>query len=180
MTALSAGINSLLYGGAGHLQTGSRMLAIYGAAAVFAGIAIPAVQALQAIGKKETALIILSASALVKLMGNVLLVSQKDINIYGAAISTCLLYFSALVPAIVILSKHTGGFNAGAFLRPAAAAVPAVLAAVLICRFGSGGLAVAAAVIAAVIVFIAAVWSFKVFSEKELALIFGRESLFKR
>lgn len=180
MTALSAGINSLLYGGAGHLQTGSRMLAIYGAAAVFAGIAIPAVQALQAIGKKGAALIILSVSTLVKLAGNLLLVSQKDINIYGAAISTCLLYFSALVPALVILSKHTGGFNAGAFLRPAAAAVPAVSAAVLISRFCPGSLAVAAAVIAAVIVFVAAIWSFRVFSEKELALIFGGKSLFKR
>ena len=180
LSLLSKQIFKLLYGGSEFLYEGARLLFIYGIAAVLAGVAVPVLQMLQALGRQREVLWILIGSTAVKLVANIILVSQANINIYGAAAATGLLYFSACVPAIILLIYDVGGLTCGTFLRPAAAAAVTLLAAAGAARLFSAGFAVLLVIAIAIAVFIASAATFKVFSADELENIFGKKCIFKR
>lgn len=177
LAVLSGGIMRLLYSAADSSALGDRLLAIYGIAAVFAGVSVPMIQALQAVGRQRAALGILLCASAVKLGANLLLVPMPRIHIFGAAISTLLLYLAVFVPALLVLLRTVGGVEAGVFVKPLAAALMSSAAAGAVSLAGGGKLLTLLATLAAVLVFAAALLVLRVFSAAEIAAFPGGKRL---
>lgn len=175
LSMLSNGIFRLLYSSSEFCDIGSGLLVIYGIAAVFAGMSIPLLQMLQAIGKQGMVLLILFGAALIKLLGNLILIPVFNINIYGAAISTLMLYFFAFICGLIISLKKIGGMSINLLLRTVAAVAISLLTAKIISLLFSGNMGILLSIGAAVIVFLAAVIFLHVFSSEEAEVLFGRK-----
>ncbi len=102
---LSKPIMNLLYDSTLSVSVGSRLLLIYGITAVFTGITIPIIYILQALGKHRNAVIILSVGTAIKIVANILLISNKKIGILGAAISTLIMFVFVAVSGTCLLFK---------------------------------------------------------------------------
>ena len=101
-------IMGLLYSSVAAVEIGGDMLRIYGLTAVFAGLAIPMISMLQAIGKEKISLRNLAIGAALKIVVNFIFVGIPSINIKGAAIGTLVSYLFIFVANLLSLIKYTG------------------------------------------------------------------------
>lgn len=101
-------IMGLMYNTVASVEIGGVMLRIYGLAAAFAGLAIPMISMLQAIGKEKISLRNVAIGALLKIVVNFVLVGIPTINIKGAAIGTFVSYFFIFIANLLSLIKYTG------------------------------------------------------------------------
>ncbi len=101
-------IMGLMYNTVASVEIGGIMLRIYGLAAAFAGLAIPMISMLQAIGKEKISLRNVAIGAVLKIVVNFVLVGIPTINIKGAAIGTLASYFFIFIANLLSLIKHTG------------------------------------------------------------------------
>ena len=118
------------------------MLRIFGAAVIFSGISIPMTGILQAFGKQKKALLIIAAGAAVKFIVSFITVSQPEINIAGAAISTLACYAFIFAAEYYVLIKTLGAFPdiIKTFIKPLTAACLSGAAAFLILAAGKSSL----------------------------------------
>ena len=101
-------IMGLLYSSVAAVEIGGDMLRIYGLTAVFAGLAIPMISMLQAIGKEKISLRNVAIGAALKIVVNFIFVGIPSINIKGAAIGTLVSYLFIFVANLLSLIKYTG------------------------------------------------------------------------
>lgn len=105
---LGSSIMGLLYSSVAAVEIGGTMLRIYGLTAVFAGLAIPMISMLQAIGKEKISLRNVAIGAALKVIVNFIFVGIPTINIKGAAIGTLVQYLFIFVANLLSLVKCTG------------------------------------------------------------------------
>lgn len=105
---LGSEIMSLMYNTVASVEIGGIMLRIYGLAAMFAGLAIPMISMLQAIGKEKISLRNVAIGAALKVIVNFIFVGIPTINIKGAAIGTFVSYFFIFIANLLSLIKYTG------------------------------------------------------------------------
>lgn len=175
LSALSGRIFNLLYSSSEFNIVGAELLKLYGLAAVFAGISIPVLQILQAIGKQREVLIILIAASILKLAANPILITVPGINIKGAAISTALLYFAALVLGSILLIYKVGSLPVKLILQPLCAAILAVAAAWAVALAVRGNLGAILAIFVAIAVYIIEIIFLKAFKPEELEILIGKK-----
>ena len=101
-------IMQLMYNTTASVEIGGVMLRIYGLAAIFAGLAIPMISMLQAIGKEKISLLNVAIGAFIKVAVNFIFVGIPTVNIKGAAIGTFASYFYIAVANMLSLIKYTG------------------------------------------------------------------------
>lgn len=149
-------IMELLYDSVASVEIGAPMLGLFGASAVFAGIAIPLTGILQGIGKQKSALINIAAGAAVKLIIGLLTVDVPEINVKGAAFGTLACYAVIFILHIAVLLKCKGiSLNVKAvFLKPLVAALLCGLAAGAVLYIGDSFFITVSAIFAAAAVYI--------------------------
>ncbi len=107
MVALSTPIMMLLYPGKPGAVISGPLLLVLGFCAVFAGIAMPLTNMLQAIGKQNIPLYNIFVGALLKIVVNFTLVGIPEINIKGAPIGTAVCYFYICVMNLIFFIKYS-------------------------------------------------------------------------
>lgn len=149
-------IMELLYDSVASVEIGAPMLELFGASAVFAGIAIPLTGILQGIGKQKSALINIAAGAAVKLIIGLLTVAVPEINVKGAAFGTLACYAVIFILHIAVLLKCKGiSLNVKAvFLKPLVAALLCGLVAGAVLYIGDSFFITVSAIFAAAAVYI--------------------------
>lgn len=101
-------IMELIYDTPASIAIGGDMLRIYGLTAMFAGLAIPMISMLQAIGKEKISLRNVAIGAALKVIVNFIFVGIPTINIKGAAIGTFISYLFIAIANLLSLVKYTG------------------------------------------------------------------------
>lgn len=108
ITLLSERILKLLYPSRiSEIQLASESLSYLGTGVIMLALSFPVFSMLQAAGKADMPLKIMIAGVVVKLAGNMFLVSVPEINIAGAGISTDLCYLVILILSVYIFCRHT-------------------------------------------------------------------------
>ena len=105
---LGKGIMALMYDTVASVEIGAPMMMIYGVAALFAGMAIPMISMLQAIGKEKISLRNVAIGAVIKVVINFIFVGIPTINIKGAAIGTAACYAFVFFANLFSIIKFTG------------------------------------------------------------------------
>lgn len=108
LLALGPEIMGLMYNTVASVEIGGVMLRIYGLTAIFAGLAIPMISMLQAIGKEKISLRNVAIGAVLKVVFNFVFVGIPTINIKGAAIGTFVSYLFIFFANLLSLIKYTG------------------------------------------------------------------------
>ncbi len=101
-------IMQLIYNTPASIEIGGDMLRIYGFTAVCAGLAIPMISMLQAIGKEKISLRNVAIGASFKIIVNFVFVGIPSINIKGAAVGTFVSYLFIFIANLLSLIKYTG------------------------------------------------------------------------
>ncbi len=171
LCALAPQIMSLLYKQSTLSDIGARLLFVYGTAAIFAGISVYFTSVLISYGKQNAALFIIIAGALVKLLLNLVLCSDPDINILGAAISALFCYLLILLLDFAVFIRAFGGFPdiLNCFLKPLFAAVICCTAAYFVAGISEKKVFCVLAIAVAVCLYSVLLSVFKTLSKEELA-----------
>ena len=105
--ALSTPIMMLLYPGKPGAAISGPLLFVLGLCAIFAGVAMPLTNMLQAIGKQNIPLYNIFVGALLKIIVNFTLVGIPEINIKGAPIGTTVCYFYICIANLFFYIKFS-------------------------------------------------------------------------
>ena len=162
-------VMELLYDTEASGEIGGVLLRIFGAAVIFSGISIPMTGILQAFGKQKKALLIIAAGAAVKFIVSFITVSQPEINIAGAAISTLACYAFIFAAEYYVLIKTLGAFPniIKTFIKPLTAACLSGAAAFLILAAGKSSLITVSAIAVSALTFFLALILLNSFEESD-------------
>lgn len=162
-------VMELLYDTDASGEIGGVLLRIFGAAVIFSGISIPMTGILQAFGKQKKALLIIAAGAAVKFIVSFITVSQPEINIAGAAISTLACYAFIFAVEYYVLIKTLGAFPdiIKTFIKPLTAACLSGTAAFLILVAGKSSLITVLAIAVSALTFFLALILLNSFEESD-------------
>ena len=180
MAALSTRIMAMLYGDVASIEIGGPMLAVFGIAAVFAGLSAPMTSILQAIGKQMLPVRNIAIGAAIKIVVNYILVGIPTINILGAPIGTLCSFVFIFAANFICLIKHTGVRPNlfGDLIKPLISGLLCGGAAYLVCGLGEGSLYTIAAIGAAGITYFIALFALRTFTADDvLALPKGEKLL---
>ena len=173
----------------GSHEAGPSLLAVMGVASFFVCILLMENAILQASGKEKLTMLTLVTGGLVKILVNWFLVARPEINIYGAPVGTLVSYFVMSVMSYVFMWR--GLENRPRLLRcfsgPMLASIPMGLTAWAIYGLcsrateGMGGffrlLSLAAAILAAVLVYAVVAIVLRAVTREDLRLIPGGEKI---
>ncbi len=112
MSVLSFPIMDLIYNtlgknkGIGEVCVASQIMSIYALGIIFVAIGTPICSILQAIGRADVPLKILSVGVTIKVILNYILVGIPEINIQGAGIGTLVCYLFVCFTALISLRKE--------------------------------------------------------------------------
>ncbi len=101
-------LNLFFAGRTAEIIVTEKPLAVLGLAAVFMGISLPCLTALQACSRQKSAVLITLAGTAVKLLLNLLLIPLPSVNVCGAAISTAASQAVICAAAVTVLIRGTG------------------------------------------------------------------------
>lgn len=188
LAVLAKPIMDTLYPGS-H-PAGPGLLGVMGVASFFVCILLMENAILQASGKEKLTMVTLIAGGLVKILINWFLVARREINIYGAPVGTLVSYLVMAVMNYVFmwrcLSYRPRLFRcfAGPVLSSAVMGVTAWAVFGLLARILGHGrfstlLAMAAAILAAVAVYLAAAIFSRSVTKEDMRLIPGGEKIAK-
>lgn len=113
MSALSYPIMDLIYGtigkgkNIGEVHIAADIMAIYALATIFVAVSMPICSMLQAVGRADLPLKILTIGMVLKVVLNFILVGIPQINIQGAGIGTLICYVFICVSGLMLLCKET-------------------------------------------------------------------------
>ena len=101
-------ILNLLYGSDAPvtIEIMQHNLRVLGVCALFCGIVMPLTNMLQAIGKQNIPLITMAIGATIKIITNIVLVGNVNINVYGIPYGTTLCYTFIFVANLICLIKY--------------------------------------------------------------------------
>ena len=176
--AVGPQIMRLLYGDKS-FALGGKMLALYGVAAVFAGLSVPLTAILQATGRQNKAFLNIATGLVVKFICNIMLTKVVLLNIFGSIIATVICY-------ALIFFLHFNDFykikivNFGignSILKPMAASVLCGFSAYFTCKLFQFKWSVLLAILIAGIVYTAFLVVLRVFSKEDLTEI---KEIFKK
>lgn len=179
MFALARPIMTLLYTSANAGGVGAELLRVYGLAAVFAGLSVVVIHALQAIGHQRKTIIVLCVGILIKVLLNVLLVSNPNIGIVGSAVSTLCAYLAVFCVTLALLmyvAEFKGIFRI--LLKPVLASLVCIPAGLAAEYFASDVVTVAIIGVTEILYF-ALVLAFRTFTLEEIETFPGAEKLKK-
>ena len=187
LAVLADPIMRVLYPGS-HLA-GTGLLQVMGIASFFVCIVLMENAILQASGREKLTMVTLISGGLVKIVINWFLVAQRPINIYGAPIGTLISYLAMALMNYLFMCRtldhrprllriFTGPLLSSALMGAAAWAMYGLCGRALM-RQGRFGmlLAMAVAILAAVIVYLAAVIVSKSVTKEDMKLIPGGEKI---
>jgi len=168
--AVSEPIMELIYSDYGSVNIGGKLLCIYGFTAIFAGFSIPLTSILQSLKLQLNAMWNIIIGALIKIILNILLVSNLNLNIYGSAISTAVCYLYILIAHTICLIKALGkvGDFKNILLKPFIASVFSTLCALILCNISSSKILIICGIAASVIIYIVVVFALKTFTKEEI------------
>lgn len=92
----------------GEICISSQIMSVYAIAVIFVSISTPLCSMLQAIGRADLPLKILTVGMIIKIGLNYVLVGIPEINVQGAGIGTLVCYVFVCVTSIILLCKKTG------------------------------------------------------------------------
>lgn len=171
MCVLSAPIMAMLYNSTASVEIGAPMLAVFGIAAVFAGLSAPMTSMLQAIGKQMIPVRNIAIGAAVKIAVNFVLVGIPEINIHGAPIGTLCSFVFIFFANLFSLIKYSGVTPDiwCVFIKPLICALACGGAAYAVyALLGEGTLYTALSITAAAAAYVVALVVLHVFSEEDL------------
>ena len=186
MTVLADGILNLLYplkpvGAA----IAAPNLAIMGFAAIFAGLALPITNMLQAIGKQNIPVRNIIVGAVIKIAINWIMVGIPKFNVHGASIGTVVCYFYIFIMNFYYLCKYTHIFPrlGKTFVKPLLAALfcagAAWAASGLIGKVASEKLATVFAIVVAAVVYVLALILLRVLTKDDVLMLPKGEKIAK-
>ena len=182
MAVLSAPIMDLLYGTVPSVEIGAPMLAVFGIAAIFAGISAPMTSMLQAIGKQNIPVRNIAVGAVIKIIVNFVLVGIPEINVHGAPIGTLCCFAYIFIANLLSLIKHSGVVPnfMSTLIKPLISAAACGAAAYAVSFvLGDGTINTVLAIGAACIVYLAALIALRTFSEEDVLAFPKGEKLLK-
>ena len=187
LAVLADPIMKVLYPGS-HLA-GPGLLRVMGIASFFVCIVLMENAILQASGREKLTMVTLISGGVVKIVINWFLVAQRPINIYGAPIGTLVSYLAMALLNYIFMCRtldhrprllriFTGPVLSSALMGAAAWAVYGLCGRALL-RHGRFGmlLAMAAAILAAVAVYLTAVIVSRAVTKEDMKLIPGGEKI---
>ncbi len=179
--ALGPEIMGLMYNTVASVEVGGIMLRIYGLAAMFAGLAIPMISMLQAIGKEKISLRNVAIGAVLKVLFNFVLVGIPSINIKGAAIGTFVSYFFIFFANLLSLIKYTGVKPnvLKTIVKPFTAAALCGLAAFFLDLSSLGSLGTVIRIAVAAVVYVVVLVVLNTFEDEDLLSLPKGETLVK-
>ena len=135
LSVLSGPITQLL----GYNEITGKILILLGLGAIFAATDTPINSMLQAVGRVDLPIKLLSVGLVIKVVLNYLLVGIPEINVMGAGIGTLVCYFFLTVFGLVLLCRETKiKLNwIGLFVKPFLSGGVCVLSAYLVQKFAS-------------------------------------------
>ena len=178
--AIGGNIMGLLYNTVASVQIGGTMLRIFGAAAFFAGLAIPMTSMLQAVNHQVAALRNVAIGAALKIVVNFIFVGIPTVNIQGAATGTLACYLFIFIANLITLVKVTGvkpSFKK-VLLKPLIASAMCGVAAYAVALLGTSRIITIASVAAAALVYLVSLVAVNAFEKEDvLALPKGEKLL---
>ena len=187
LSVLAGPIMNVLYPGS-HLA-GAGLLRIMGVASFFVCIVLMENAVLQASGREKLTMVTLISGGVVKIVINWFLVAQRSINIYGAPVGTLCSYFAMAALNYIFMCRTlthrprllrvmTGPLTASALMGLTAWGVFGLCARALLRRGRLGELlAMCAAILAAVVVYMIVAIVFKAVTKEDMKLIPGGEKI---
>lgn len=153
-----------------------NLLAIYGVAAVFIGIALPIGMVLQGIGKHKKVLSNVCIGLIVKLILNLGLTASPKINISGSALATVCFAILLFIFNVADLFKFVGFFKTTLIdlLKILISTAVCITAAILICQLDGSTLMFIFAVFVAVIIYAVLNLLLRTFSKEDFDIIKNR------
>lgn len=91
----------------GEIYIASKIMVIYAIGIIFVSISTPICSMLQAVGRADLHLKILTIGMIIKVALNYILVSVPEINIQGAGMGTLFCYLFICISGIILLSRET-------------------------------------------------------------------------
>lgn len=166
-------IISLLFGDAS-AKVGGQMMAIYGFAAIFAGIVMPLTSVLQSIGKQNVAFLNLLIGLILKLIFNIILISVPSLNIYGSIISTVICFAYIFISQFYFLFKELGYIPEvlKSILKPLISGLCCGITAFSVCTISNSKVVTIMAIFCACGVYFGLLYLFKTFSAQEIKRFF--------
>ncbi|MGI6279510.1 MAG: oligosaccharide flippase family protein [Acutalibacteraceae bacterium] len=168
--AVGGEIMRLLYGKAS-AELGGRLLALYGVAALFAGLCVPMTYLLQATKLEFRALLNILCGIVVKIILNLILTRVAAVNVYGTVIATsaCYAVIFLLNTVTLISAFHLVPDIAGCFAKPFFASLLCAAGAFAVCKLLKFSFSILLAIIFAAFVYVVALILLKAFKHEELA-----------
>lgn len=177
LVALSSPIMGLLYGNKGtqsEVQIASGVLVMLAVGTIFASTSTPICSMLQAIGRVDLPVKLLTIGMIIKIALNYILVGIPQINIQGAGVGTLACYLFVTVVALYYLCKETRMIPnfVSVFIKPLLAgitcAVTAYVSYGLLSHFVNLKFATIIAVLISVIVYVISLFLFKAIRESDI------------
>lgn len=189
LSVMAKPIMSLLYSDGGNtatVDTAASVLVILGIAAIFTSTSTPLCSMLQAVGRVDLPVKLLSVGVIIKIILNYTLVGIPAINIQGAGVGTLVCYVFITFFALYFLCKeaHVRPDMVSIFLKPLAAAVICAGSAygsyyLLTKVLSSAKLCTLLALVVAVIIYVIALLVLKAFTKTDLLMLPKGEKIAK-
>ena len=170
--AVGKNIMNMFYGDVSCVL-GGKILAIYGVAALFAGLSVPITALLQSVEKQNQALLNITVGLAVKLVCNIFLARIAVVNVYGAVFGTALCFVVIFTLHIIILVK-TIGFMPNVlevFLKPFFAAFSCGITAYFVVSWVSSSVNIVISIALAAVVYLVMLCVLKAIKKEEIAEI---------
>ncbi len=176
LSAMSKPILSLIFSNEASVEMATPLLSVLALSVFFLGMLSVSNALLQANKFERLPIVSMVAGAVVKLLSSYFLIGNKNIGMYGAPIGTFLCYLTITVLNFIFLAKKVGLLPdfTQVFFKPFLASVPAVLSAWLTYQLLQGfhdKVATLVAIVIAVIVYLIAVFLFKLIKKEEVLMI---------
>ena len=182
IAVLGSQILALLYGtkpvGA---EIAAEQLKILSICVIFGGFSVPFTAVLQAIGKEKIPVINMAIAAGLKIVFNFLLVGTTRFHINGAAISTVICYLFLFVSNLIFILHYTG-FKPKIFddfFKPFMAAVGCAIVGYFsffgLSKILSRNVSTIVSVLFSMIIYLLLLYVFKIFTIRELFLLFNKQ-----
>lgn len=180
---------NLLYGNGQRdieVQIASRILQILGISVIFIATSTPICSMLQAVGRVDLPLKLMSIAMVIKILLNYTLVGIPTINIQGAAVGSLVAYLFVVLAGLYFLCKETKMTPnfVKVFIKPLIAAVACVLIGTLLynCIVGIGlsaKISIIAVAVFTVIIYVLALLLLRVFTKREISMMPKGEKIAK-
>lgn len=188
LTVLSHPIMSLLYGNkrtAGEVYIASSVLVILGLAAIFSSTSTPLCSILQAVGRVDLPVKLLTIGVAIKIILNYVLVGIPEINIQGAGIGSLVCYGFVSAMAVYFICKETGIVPdlISVFIRPLicgiCCAVAAYAAYGLVSSVISAKISTILAILIAGVIYLIALFAFRAITKDDVIMLPKGEKISK-